>query len=148
MRRLCAAVWLGVSVMIAGPVAAQGSDQAVRATIEKFFTAFNSGSVSAATELWRRDAVDINFSGLISGADQLEKRIAAELKLGVKFDHTIDRIEVEGQLAWAAGHYGVTIPSKDGQSTQRVGAWLQVLKQDGGIWKFQAVSFTRVDPPK
>jgi hypothetical protein len=41
------------------------------------------------------DPVDINFRGMISSTAQLGDRIAAELKLGVKFDHTIERIECQ-----------------------------------------------------
>lgn len=143
MKRLNAAAWIVVTTMFAVSASAQDSNALVRATIEKFFVAFNSGNVSAATELWRPDAVDINFSGMISGKAQLDERIAAELKLGVKFDHNIAHIDVDGPIAWAVGQYTVTIPSKDGGSTQRNGAWLQVLKQHNGTWKFQAVSFTR-----
>ena len=84
---------------------------------------------------------------MVSGQAQLNQRIDAELKLGVKFDHKIDRIDVDGQTAWAVGHYTVTIPSKDGGSTQKDGAWLQVLKRNNGTWRLQAVSFTRVNQP-
>src|ERR1700693_3077755 len=103
MRRQYAAAWIVVSTMFVMSTSAQGGDAPVRATIEEFFAAFNSGNVSAATAVWRSDAVDINFSGMISGKEQLEERIGAELKLGVKFDHTIDRIDIVGPIAWAAG---------------------------------------------
>ena len=56
----------------------------MRATIERFFTSFNGGDVSATTELWRADAVDININGLISGKAQLDERVATEFKLGLK----------------------------------------------------------------
>jgi hypothetical protein len=39
----------------------------------------------------------------------------------VKFEHKIDRIDADGPIAWAAGHYTVTIPSKDGGSIQSDG---------------------------
>jgi len=150
MRRLRAAIWILIVTMFAVPALPEGpSDAAVRATIEKFFASFNGGDASATTELWRADAVDINFNGLISGKPQLDERVATEFKLGVKFsEHRIDRIDVHGQIAWAAGEYMVTIPSKEGGTTQVSGAWLHVLKQEDAVWKIQAASFTRVNQPK
>lgn len=56
----------------------------------------------------------------------------------------VDRIDVHGPIAWAAGQYTVTIPSKEGGTTQVNGAWLQVLKQEGAVWRIRAASFTRV----
>jgi hypothetical protein len=47
----------------------------------------------------------------------------------------------------AAGPYTVTIPGKDGASTEIHGGWLQVLKRDSGSWKIQAASFTRFNAP-
>jgi len=64
--------------------------------------------------------------------------MAAELKMGLKLDHTIERVQVGENMAWAAGPYTVTIPGKDGASTESHGAWLQVLKRDSGSWKIQA----------
>jgi hypothetical protein len=101
------------------------------------------------TALWRADAVDININGLISGKAQLDERVAAEFKLGLKFsEHKIARIDVHGSVAWAAGEYTVTIPSPVGGKTQVTGAWLHVLTQEGPVWKIQAASFTRVNQPK
>jgi ketosteroid isomerase-like protein len=150
MRRPYAAIWIMVVTMFAAPAwSGEPSDAAVRATIEKFFAFFNSGDASATTELWRADAVDININGLVSGKAQLDERMTTEFKFGLKFsEHKIDRIEVHGPLAWAAGEYTVTIPSKEGGSTQVNGAWLHVLKQEGAVWKIQAASFTRVNRPK
>jgi ketosteroid isomerase-like protein len=149
MRRLYAATWIAVLTMLAVPAWAEGSSEAtVRTTIEKFFTAFNSGDASAAEELWRADAVEINVMGMVSGEAKLNERLAAELKLGLKLEHKIDRVEVDGSVAWAVGPYTVTIPAKDGGNTQSNGVWLQVLKQEAGAWKLQAASFTRVNPPK
>jgi uncharacterized protein (TIGR02246 family) len=150
MRRLYAATWIMVVAMIAVPASPNGPrDAAVRATIEKYFASFNNGDASATAEQWREDAVDINVNGLISGKTQLNERLGTEFKLGVKFsEHKIDRVEIDGPIAWAAGQYTVTIPSKDGGSTQINGAWLHVLKEKGGAWKIQAASFTRVNQPK
>jgi ketosteroid isomerase-like protein len=50
-------------------------------------------------------------------------------------------------MAWAAGLYTVAIPGKDGASAEIHGAWLQVLKRDGGSWKIQGASFTRFNAP-
>lgn len=149
MRRLYAAMWMMLATMFAVSALSEGpGDAAVRATIESFFTSFNGGDVSATTGLWRADAVDININGLISGKAQLDERVATEFKLGLKFsEHKIDRIDVHGSIAWAAGQYTVTIPSKEGGTTQVNGAWLHVLKQEGAVWKIQAASFTRVSQP-
>ena len=147
MRRLYAAI--SMTLFAAPALSGDPDDAAVRATIERFFTSFNGGDASATTALWRADSVDININGLISGKAQLHERVATELKLGVKFSkHEIDRIEVHGPIAWAAGQYTVTIPSKEGSATQVNGAWLHVLKQEGAVWKIQAASFTRVNQPK
>jgi ketosteroid isomerase-like protein len=149
MRRLYAATWIVLSTMLAVPASAEGpSEGTARTTIEAFFMAFNSGDASAAEELWRADAVEINVNGMVSGETKLNERLAAELKLGLKLEHKIDRVEVDGAMAWAVGPYTVTIPSKDGGSTQSNGVWLQVLKHDAGAWKLHAASFTRVNPPK
>jgi hypothetical protein len=43
----------------------------------------------------------------------------------------IDRIDVHGPIAWAAGQYTVTIPSKEGGTTQVNGAWLHVSEARG-----------------
>jgi ketosteroid isomerase-like protein len=135
--------------MSAVPVSAQGASDAVRATIEKYFEAVNSGNVpEAASEPWQEDAVDINSSGMISGKAQIFERISGAIKIGAKFEHTIDRIDVDGPIAWAAGKYLVKVPSKDGGSAQANGAWLHVLKQDTGAWKFQAVCFSRTSQPR
>ena len=124
MRRVYAAIWIMVVTMFAVPALPQGSsDAAVRATIEKFFASFNDGDASASTRLWRADAVDININGLIAGEVKLDERVATEFKLGLKFsEYKIDRVDVHGSIAWAAGEYTVTIPSKDSGSTQVNGA--------------------------
>jgi ketosteroid isomerase-like protein len=136
-------------MMSVAPASAEGAVDAVQAMIDKYFEAFNSGNVpAAATEPWRDDAVDINSSGLISGKTQIFERISEAIKLGAKFDHKIERIDVNGQIAWAAGQYTVKIPSKDGGVAQANGAWLHVLKRENGVWKFQAVCFSRTNQPK
>jgi ketosteroid isomerase-like protein len=150
MRGLYAASAIILVTMLAVPgLSAAPNDAAVRATIEKFFASFDAGDADATAALWRADAVDVNINGLISGKAQLDERLAAEFKLGLKFsEHRIARIDIHGAIAWAAGEYTVTIPSKDGASTQLNGAWLQVLKQEGATWKIQAASFTRVNQAK
>jgi len=122
----------------------------VKAVITKFFKAFNSGNVDETAALWSSDAVDITVNGMVSGKTQMDARIAAEQKMGLKKqDHTIEQVQVGKNMAWAAGLYTVTIPGKDGASTEIHGAWLQVLKRDSGSWKIQAASFTRFNalPP-
>ena len=85
---------------------------------------------------------------MVSGKTQMDARIATELKMGLKMDHTIERVQVGENIAWAAGPYTVTIPGKDGEaSTERHGAWLHVLKRYSGSWKIQAASFTRFNAP-
>jgi len=150
MRRLYTVTWIMVVALFAVPALPEGpSDAAVRATIERFFASFNSGDASATTELWRADAFDINIDGLISGKAQLDERVATEFKLGLKFsEYKIDHIDVHGPVAWAVGTYTVTIPSREGGSTQLNGAWLHVLKQESADWKIQAASFTRINRPK
>jgi ketosteroid isomerase-like protein len=148
MRRYAAA-WLVASTMFVMPASAEEPSDSVRATIDGYFEAVNTGNVpAAATDPWRADTVDINSTGMISGKTQIFERISDAIKRGVKFQHKIDRIDIDGPIAWAAGHYTVTIPSKDGGSTQSDGAWLHVLKQENGAWKFQAVCFSRTTPPK
>jgi len=139
---------LVLALLVSMPACAQEpSDTEVKAVITKFFKAFNSGNVDETAALWSPDAVDINVNGMISGKTQLDARIAAELKMGLKLDHTIERVQVGKNMAWAAGPYTVTIPGKDGASTEIHGAWLHVLKRDGGSWKIQAASFTRFNAP-
>jgi uncharacterized protein (TIGR02246 family) len=128
--------------------AQEPSDTEVRAVITKFFKAFNSGNVGETEALWSPDAVDITINGMVSGKTQMDARIAAEFKMGLKKqDHTIERVQVGKNMAWAAGAYTVTVPGKDGASTEIHGAWLQVLKRDSGSWKIQAASFTRFNAP-
>ena len=148
--RFCLATWLAVSTTFGLPASAQGpSDAPVRATIDKYFAAFNSGDVPGVIELWRADAIGISVGGVMTDKARRDETIATELKMGVKFEHKIDRIEVDSQIAWAAGPYTVTIPSKDGGSTQSNGNWLYILKQEGGgAWKLQAASFTRTNQLK
>jgi len=150
MRRSYSAIWILVLTVFAVPAFSEGpGDAAVRAAIEKFFASFNGAEPSATAALWSADAVDINISGLISGSPRLEERLAAEFKIGLKFsEHKIDRIDIHGPFAWAAGEYAVTIPSKEGGIAEVKGAWLHVLKQEGAVWKIQAASFTRVNQPK
>jgi uncharacterized protein (TIGR02246 family) len=139
-----------LALLVSMPACAQEpTDTEVKALITKFFEAFNSGNVDQTAALWWPDAVDINVNGLVSGKTQLDARIAAELKLGLKFDHTIDRVQVAENHAWAAGRYTITIPGKNGTSTAIDGGWLQVLKRHRGSWKIQAASFTRFNasPP-
>jgi uncharacterized protein (TIGR02246 family) len=133
-----------LALLVPMPAFAQEpSDTAITAVITKFFEAFNSGNVDQTAALWSPDAVDINVNGLVSGKTQLDARIAAELNMGLKFDHTIERVQIAENIAWAAGRYTITIPGKDGSSTAIDGGWLQVLKQHRGSWKIQAASFTR-----
>lgn len=148
MRGLFAAAWIAVSTMSAVPAFAQGASDTVRATIDQFFKAFNSADLPAIIELFRADAIEITVRGLVTDKARRDDHYADDLKLGVKFEHKIDRIEVGNQLAWAMGPYTVTIPSKDGGGTQINGNFLHVLRQEGGAWKFQAVSFTRTNQPK
>jgi uncharacterized protein (TIGR02246 family) len=119
----------------------------VKAVVTKFFEAFNSGNVNETAALWSPDALDINGNGMVSGRTQMDARIAAELKMGLKLDHTIERVQVGENMAWAAGPYTVTIPGKAGASTAIHGAWLQVLKRDNDSWKIQAAGFTRFNAP-
>jgi uncharacterized protein (TIGR02246 family) len=139
---------LVLALLVSMPACAQErSDTEVKAVITKFFKAFNSGNVDETAALWSPDAVDINVNGMVSGKTQIDARIAAELKMGLKLDHTIERVQVGKNMAWAAGPYTVTIPGKHGASTEIHGAWLQVLKRESGSWKIQAASFTRFNAP-
>jgi uncharacterized protein (TIGR02246 family) len=148
MKRLKWSCALVLALLVSVPACAQEpSDTAVKAVITKFFEAFNSGNVDQTAALWSPDAVDINVNGIVSGKSQMDARIAAELKMGLKFDHTIERVQVGENMAWAAGPYTVTIPGKDGASTEIHGGWLQVLKRHSGSWKIQAASFTRFNAP-
>jgi uncharacterized protein (TIGR02246 family) len=148
MMRLKWSCALVMALLVSMPACAQEpSDTAVKTVITKFFEAFNSGNVDETAALWSRDAVDINVNGMVSGKSQMDARIAAELKMGLKFDHTIERVQVGENMAWAAGSYTVTIPGKDGASTEIHGGWLQVLKRDNGSWKIQAAGFTRFNAP-
>jgi uncharacterized protein (TIGR02246 family) len=128
--------------------AQEPSDTEVKAVITKFFKAFNSGNVNETAALWSPDAVDITVNGMVSGKIQMDARITAEFKMGLKKqDYTIERVQVGKNIAWATGPYTVTIPGKDGATTEIHGAWLQVLKRDSGSWKIQAASFTRFNAP-
>ena len=148
MKRLKRSCALVLALLVSMPACAQEtSDTAVKAVITKFFQAFNSGNVDQTAALWSPDAVDINVNGMVSGKTQMDARIAAELKMGLKFDHTIERVQVGENMAWAAGPYTVTIPGKDGAGTEIHGGWLQVLKRDNGSWKIQAAGFTRFNAP-
>jgi uncharacterized protein (TIGR02246 family) len=146
LKRLSALV---LALLVSMPAWAQEpSDTEVKAVITKFFNAFNSGNVDETAALWSPDAVDITVNGMVSGKTQMDARIAAEQKMGLKKqDHTIERVQVGKYMAWAAGLYTVTIPGKDGPNTEIHGAWLQVLKRDSGSWKIQAASFTRFNAP-
>jgi len=148
MKQLKWSSALVLALLVSMPACAQEpSDTEVKAVITKFFQAFNSGNVDETAALWSPDAVDINVNGMVLGKRQMDARIAAELKIGLKMDHTIERVQVGKNLAWAAGPYAVTIPGKDGASTEIHGAWIQVLKRDSGSWKIQAASFTRFNAP-
>ena len=109
MRELFAAAWIAVSFTV--PALAQGPSDAVRATIDNYFEAFNRGDLHAVTEAWRADAVEISVRGLMTDKARRDEHFADDLKLGVKFAHKIDHIQVDNQIAWAAGPYTVTIPS-------------------------------------
>ncbi len=153
MNRLKWSCALVLALLVSMPACAQEpSDTQVKAVITKFFEAFNSGNADETAGLWSPDAMDmdINVNGMVSGKTQMDARIAAELKMGLKrlkLDHTIERVQVSENMAWAAGPYTVTIPGKDGASTESHGAWLQVLKRDSGSWKIQAAGFTRFNAP-
>ena len=149
MKRLRWSCALVLALLVSAPACAQEpGDFAVKAVITKFFKAFNSGNVDETAALWSPDAVDINVNGMASGKTQMDARIAAEFKMGLKKqDYTIERVQVGKNMAWAAGAYTVSIPGKDGASTEIHGAWLHVLKRDGGSWKIQAASFTRFNAP-
>ena len=134
MNRLKWSCALVMALLVSMPACAQEpSDTQVKAVITKFFEAFNSGNADETAGLWSPDAVEINVNGMVSGKTQMDARIAAELKMGLKLDHTIERVQVSENMAWAAGPYTVTIPGKDGASTESHGAWLQVLKRDSGF---------------
>ena len=64
--------------------AQEPSDTEVKAVITKFFKAFNSGNVDETAALWSPDAVDITINGMVSGKTQMDARIAAEFKMGLK----------------------------------------------------------------
>jgi uncharacterized protein (TIGR02246 family) len=148
MKRLKWSCAFVLALLVSMPACAkEPSDTEVKGVITKFFEAFNSGNVDETAALWSPDAVDINVNGSVSGKTQMDARIAAELKMGLKFDHTVERVQVGENMAWAAGLYTVTIPGKDGASTEFQGGWLQVLKRESGSWKIQAASFTRFNPP-
>jgi ketosteroid isomerase-like protein len=149
MARVYAATWMVLSATFALSASAQEiSDTPVRATIDKYFAAFNNGDLPVVTDLWRADAIEITVRGLMTDKARRDEHFADDLKLGVKFEHKIDHIQVDKQIAWVAGPYTVTIPSKDGGSTQSNGNFLHVLRQEGGTWKIQAASFTRTNQPK
>jgi uncharacterized protein (TIGR02246 family) len=149
MKQLKWSSALVLALVVSMPACAQEpSDTEVKAVITKFFKAFNSGNVDETAALWSPDAVDITVNGMVSGKTQMDARIAAELKMGLKKqDYTIERVQIGKNMAWAAGPYTVTIPGKDEASTEIHGAWLQVLKRESGSWKIQAASFTRFNAP-
>ena len=144
MKRLEISCALILALIVSMPaLAREPSDSPITAVITRFFDSFNSGNVDQTVALWLPDSVDINVNGLVSDKTQLDARIAAELKAGLKFDHTIERVQVVENVAWAAGRYTITIPGKDGSTSKIDGGWLQVLKRHRGTWKIQAASFTR-----
>jgi ketosteroid isomerase-like protein len=148
MRALYALVGCAALALFAVPPATAGGDAEVRTFIEKFFADYNGGNLAATMAAWRTDGMHINFSGTVSGNAALQERLGNEIKNGVKLEYSIERVAVEGVSAWATGPYTVTIPSKEGPSTQRHGAWLQLLKRESGHWKIQTASFTRFESPK
>jgi hypothetical protein len=103
MTRFYAAAWIAVTFAL--PASAQGtSDAPVRATIDRYFSAFNSGDLPTVTGLWRADAIEITVRGVVADKARRDEHFADDLKLGAKFEHKIDRIDVDNQIAWAAGH--------------------------------------------
>jgi len=149
MKQLKWSSALALALLVSMPAWAQEPrDMEVKAVITKFFNAFNSGNVDETAALWSPDAVDITVNGMVSGKTQMDARIAAEVKMGLKKqDYTIERVQIGKNMAWAAGPYTITIPVKDSASTAIHGAWLLVLKGDSGSWKIQAASFTRFNAP-
>lgn len=148
MKQLKCSSALVLALLVSMPACAEPGDNEVKAVITKFFEAFNNGNVDETAALWSQDAVDITVNGMISGKTQMDALIAAERKMGLKKqDYTIERVQVGKNMAWAAGAYTVTIPGKDGASTDIHGAWLQVLRRHGDSWKIQAASFTRFNAP-
>ncbi len=133
---------LWVVGMFATTVAMADDVDDVKAAVQNYFAALNSGDVNAWVQLY--SAGHTNFSpdgGLLARSDSLEeqrKNRQAEFNAGLKFNLQPRHIEVRdyGNLTAVATSYVVgTINNPDGTTDRLNARRTAVLIKQGGQWK-------------
>jgi uncharacterized protein (TIGR02246 family) len=113
--------------------------EALRAMVTAWETATLAGDADGHAARYAADAVRMNDRGTTNvGVDAIRASYAADPGGYQAAKATVDAIEVDGDWAWARGHFGASWTTPEGQTGHTVGKWLNVLQRTPEGWKVKA----------
>lgn len=123
--------------------------EAVRAVLDSWAAAQDAGDVDALVAPYAEDAVVLNEDGPeIVGREAIRADLEAEAASLEASDSvaTYDVIEVDGDWAWARGHFETTVTPESGETLTLVGKWLNILRRTDDGWKIEVAIWNRNAP--
>ena len=112
------------------------TDDEIRALVETWMRATNSGDLATVLDLMADDALFMTPRGEPFGKEEFRTR--SESLSGVEMDGRaeIREIEVLGDWAWIRNHIDVSMRPPSGEPQHRSGYTLTILKKgDDGRWR-------------
>ena len=155
-------VLVGLAISFALPTFAQQKEtvdpkiiEQLNALGKKFDDAFNNNDAAALGALFTKDAVLVNNTGPVYGAEAIEKYYAAAFKVGHfsnysnKWDEYCPHmIGTDGKEVWSNGEWSLTWQGKTGDPIPLKGYWgsISVLDSDG-VWRDKMQTWNLTPPP-
>ncbi|HUC64005.1 MAG TPA: nuclear transport factor 2 family protein [Stellaceae bacterium] len=153
MRSMVAAAGL---VCLMGPAFAAESSDADQAFLKwlqspanGFGAALNAHDTAKLVSFYTDDAIRVTPFGIVSGRAEIEKGFAAAMKNNPRdFKVTFAQAHViDGDTAWAAGSWSVTVSVPGNDELHNKGYWSDVYHRDGDVWKLRVDGFSLTPPP-
>ena len=137
-----------LSLLTAGaPQAAEHADLLARD--RALVDAFLKNDANAIQDLYAADALVMPPNATaIEGRAAIApwaREISAVL---AAFEASPIRVRVEGNMAWIAGRYTMTVKLPSGETANDTGKYLEVWRREGGTWRITADMFNSDLPAK
>ncbi len=139
---------------LAAPALAQQTQQSppdvqkrAEAVVEKWTETINKGDVKGLAQLFTANAMQLDPYGVSSGTQQIEQDMQRVVKLGLKIQMKVDRVEPlgQGQEVVVAGSYTGTYANNPATPTVQ-GHFVHVVEPQTDAMKIRIASFSRSAP--